>query len=81
MASAEKLLQKMRNNPHDWRIEDLKTLAGRYAIDDSQQGTSHVTFRHPAATKVTSQLRFQLNLPTSSSSVERSEAMRKGAAS
>ena len=39
----------MRNNPRDWRIEDLKSIASRFGIDVDHDGTSHVVFRHPAA--------------------------------
>jgi predicted RNA binding protein YcfA (HicA-like mRNA interferase family) len=53
VASAEKILERMRNSPRDWRIEDLKRIADRCGIGYVQKGTSHVTFRHPAATKVT----------------------------
>ncbi len=35
----------LRNNPHDWQIEDLLTIAKRYGIDADQGATSHVTFR------------------------------------
>lgn len=45
MGKIEKLLNKMQNNPRNFRIEDLKTLADRYNIDYKQPGTSHVTFR------------------------------------
>jgi hypothetical protein len=31
----------MRNNPRDWRIEDLKVLANHYGINHDQTG-SHV---------------------------------------
>ena len=48
MANADKILRAMRKNPRDWRIEDLKVLAIRFGIGFRQQGTSHVTFRHPA---------------------------------
>jgi hypothetical protein len=34
----------MRNNPRDWTIDDLKSLAARRGIDWRQPGTSHVTF-------------------------------------
>lgn len=44
MASAEKTLQKMRNSPRDWRIEDLKVIADRLGISYRQKGTSHVMF-------------------------------------
>ena len=39
----------MRNNLRDWRIEDLKTLAGKCSIRRRQQGTSHVVFIHESA--------------------------------
>ena len=44
MTKADKLLDRMRNNPRDWTIEDLKTLARRRGVDWRQPGTSHVTF-------------------------------------
>lgn len=53
MSKIEKLLDKMRNNPRDWRIEDLKVIADRYGLTCSQPGTSHVTFRSEVTTKLT----------------------------
>lgn len=54
MGNAKKILAKMRNHPQDWRIEDLKIVARRYGVDiDDEGGTSHVTFRHPAAGRLT----------------------------
>ncbi len=53
MSKAEKILDKMRSNPRDWRIEQLKTLADAHGVDYRQPGTSHVTFRHPNGTKLT----------------------------
>ncbi len=47
MAAWEKILDKMRNNPSDWRIEDLKIIADRFGFTYRQLGTSHVTFRAP----------------------------------
>jgi hypothetical protein len=44
MSNADKILEKMRNNPHGWRIESLKTVARAHAIEWRQQGTSHVVF-------------------------------------
>jgi hypothetical protein len=44
MTKADKLLERMRNNPRDWSIEDVKTLAARHGIEWRQPGTSHVTF-------------------------------------
>jgi hypothetical protein len=36
MGKTEKLLEKMRNNPNDWRIDDLKVIAKKFIhmIDD-----------------------------------------------
>lgn len=53
MSKKEKLLQKMKRNPRDWRIEDIKILAKSYKIDYRQPGSSHVTFRFPNGEKVT----------------------------
>lgn len=47
MGSAEKLLERMRNNPRDWRIEDLLALAGRLGITVRRPGGSHVIFSFP----------------------------------
>ena len=47
MSCAEKTIQKMRNNPRDWRIDDLKCIADRVGLDYRQPGTSHVTFSYP----------------------------------
>ena len=49
----EKQLEKMRTNPRDWCIEDLKTLAKKFGIDHRQPGTSHVTFRVENGEKLT----------------------------
>ena len=53
MASYKKTITKMRNNPRDWRIEDLKVIADRLGIDYRQPGTSHVTFRDNEGRKLT----------------------------
>ena len=34
----------MKNNPRDWRIEQVKTVARAYSIEWRQRGTSHVVF-------------------------------------
>lgn len=52
MSQREKLLNKMRNNPRDWRIEDLKTLADFAGIAYDQTG-SHVTFRSSDGCRLT----------------------------
>ncbi len=50
--SVTKTLQRMRNNPRDWRIEDLKMIAKRFGIEHRQQGTSHVVFRASTGRRV-----------------------------
>ncbi len=44
VSKAEKILEQMQNNPRDWRIESLKTVARAHDIEWRQQGTSHVVF-------------------------------------
>lgn len=46
MANAKKLLEKMRLNPRDWRIEQLEVVARHYNIDVRKSGGSHVVFCH-----------------------------------
>jgi len=53
MSKLSKILDKMRNNPLDWRIDSLKTVARAHGIEWRQPGTSHVTFRHPNGAKLT----------------------------
>jgi hypothetical protein len=53
MSKFDKLIIKMRANPRDWRIDDLKAVAERLSIVYRQPGTSHVTFRLPNGTKLT----------------------------
>ena len=52
MTSSEKLLQKMRNNPVDWRIEDLETIAKQYDVGIRKSGGSHVVFTHTSWTQM-----------------------------
>jgi hypothetical protein len=47
MPTADKIVARMRSNPRDWRIEDLKVVASSLGIDYDQGRTSHVVFRHP----------------------------------
>ena len=44
MSKADKILAKMKQNPHDWRIKSIKTVAKTYDIEWRQKGTSHVVF-------------------------------------
>lgn len=53
MSKIEKLIERMRNNPLNWQIEDLKAVAQRFSIEYRQPGTSHVTFRARSGEKIT----------------------------
>ena len=48
-ASAPKILGRMRRNPRDWRIEDLRTVARRFGIDVDHGTGSHVVVRQSRA--------------------------------
>ena len=47
MATNDKALARMRNNPRDWRIASLETIAAANGINVRQTGGSHVVFEHP----------------------------------
>ena len=47
VSTHEKILARMRNNPRDWRIDDLKTVANRFGIDWRNEGGSHHVFSFP----------------------------------
>jgi predicted RNA binding protein YcfA (HicA-like mRNA interferase family) len=47
MSNAEKRLADMRQNPRDWRIEDLELVAGFAGMKVRKSGGSHVVFSHP----------------------------------
>ncbi len=49
MTKVEKLRNKMRQNPRDWRIDDLETLARRYGLGVRKSGGSHTVFFHAAS--------------------------------
>lgn len=44
MSNTDKILAKMKQNPRNWRIESLQTVAKTYDIKWRQKGTSHVVF-------------------------------------
>ncbi len=44
MNKADKLLNKMRHNPLDWRIEDVKTVAQYFGVECRNMGGSHHVF-------------------------------------
>lgn len=45
---AGKLLNKMKANSRDWRMESLISLAGANSVVFRQLGGSHVIFRYPS---------------------------------
>ncbi len=47
MSPTKKLLDRMRNNPRDWRIELLENVAKHYGVNVRKSGGSHVVFDHP----------------------------------
>jgi hypothetical protein len=48
MNSATKLLEAMRQNPRDWRMEQLQTVARKFALSVRHDGGSHYVFSHDA---------------------------------
>jgi predicted RNA binding protein YcfA (HicA-like mRNA interferase family) len=46
MSNATKLLESMRSNPRDWRIEQLHTVSRQYGIVVRSTGGSHHVFAH-----------------------------------
>lgn len=44
MNTAAKLLQAMAQNPADWRLEQLQTVARRHGLDWRHEGGSHSVF-------------------------------------
>jgi predicted RNA binding protein YcfA (HicA-like mRNA interferase family) len=44
---ATKILEHMKANPRDWRIENLKSVAEACGLVHRQPSGSHVIFRHP----------------------------------
>ena len=47
VSTRDKILIRMRNNPRDWRIDDLKSVAERLGIDWRTEGGSHFVFSFP----------------------------------
>lgn len=47
MTKADKILEKLRTNPRDWRIEDLETVAKRHGLTVRRPAGSHVIFQKP----------------------------------
>lgn len=48
MSKFEKLLSRMRNNPRNWTIEDVRKVFIKYGFSEGKSsGGSHVSFSHP----------------------------------
>jgi len=47
MSTAEKTLEKMRNNPRDWRIEDVITVTKSFNLLMRTKGGSYHVFGFP----------------------------------
>jgi len=47
MSTSEKTFAKMRNNPRNWRIEDVIAVAKKYDLLIRAQGGSHYVFGFP----------------------------------
>lgn len=48
MNKRAKLLDAMRNNPRDWRIDDLLVVAKQFDIECRNNGGSHHVFGFPS---------------------------------
>jgi hypothetical protein len=54
MNAATKQLEAMRNNPRDWRIEQLQTVARQFGMMVRCAGGSHHVFSHEVVTDIVS---------------------------
>jgi len=54
MSAVTKLLESMRNNPRDWRIEQLQTVARQFGMAVLCEGGSHHVFSHVVVTDIVS---------------------------
>jgi len=54
MSTAAKLLEAMRRNPLDWRIEQLQTVARQHGLSVRCDGGSHHVFAHPGIPDIVS---------------------------
>jgi predicted RNA binding protein YcfA (HicA-like mRNA interferase family) len=52
MSKIKKLIQKMHNNPRDWKLDTLETIAARLGIKIRKSGGSHVVFMHELSNRV-----------------------------
>lgn len=54
MARGDKSLDRMRENPRDWRIGSLEAVAWANGINIRKSGGSHVVFEHPSVREAVS---------------------------
>ncbi len=54
MNTATKLLEAMRCNPLDWRVEQLQTVACKVGMSVRCAGGSHHVFSHPEVSDIVS---------------------------
>jgi predicted RNA binding protein YcfA (HicA-like mRNA interferase family) len=47
MGIKHKTITKMRNNPRDWRIDQIEMIAKQCGISVRKSGGSHVVLTHP----------------------------------
>ena len=52
MSQAKKLLDAMQNNPQDWRMEQVQTVAQAFGLTVHSPGGSHHIVRHANGAKV-----------------------------
>lgn len=48
MNTKSKQLSAMRNNPRDWSMDQLLSVAAQYGVECRSHGGSHHVFSHPA---------------------------------
>jgi hypothetical protein len=54
MARASKTLAAMRDNPRDWRIDALESVARAFGVNCRRPGGSHVVFEYPGVAEALS---------------------------
>lgn len=47
MSKSDRIIEKMRGNPRDWKIESLEVVAKNMGIRVRKSGGSHAVFLHP----------------------------------
>jgi hypothetical protein len=54
VAKGEKLLERMRANPRDWHIADIRTICRAFGLRYRKPGggSSHATISHPSQAEI-----------------------------